>query len=167
VDPPRGLDDWVAIGADPLPLADALAWAVTARCGALVSFSGTVRDHSEGRPGVVRLDYECYPGAAERALADVARSARARWPELGRLVLLHRTGTLAPEEIAVVVVATAPSRDVAFAAARYLIDTVKAAVPIWKRETWANGEAWALGAQRLRAPDARPEARGGCEGIAP
>lgn len=130
-------------------MAEAVSWAVLPRCGALVSFVGTVRDHADGRPGVTRLEYEAYEEEAEGRLAAVARGARRRWPQLGRLVLLHRVGGLEPTDASVVVVAGAPHRDEAFAAARWCIDTVKATVPIWKRETWEGGVGWGTDAHDL------------------
>ena len=79
----------------------------------------------------------------------IAAEARSRWPELGRLVLLHRTGPVPLGTSAVVVVASAPHRGEAFDAARFAIDALKATVPIWKRETWDGGESWGLEAQHL------------------
>ena len=128
---------------DPLPVADALSWAVVPRCGAVVTFCGTVRDHSEGRDGVEHLHYECYEEHASARLADVLADARRRWPVLGRVALLHRTGHLDLGEVSVVVVASSPHRAEAFEAARHCIDTLKATVPIWKRETWSGGSDWA------------------------
>ena len=80
--------------------------------------------------------YEAYEEEVEPRLAAIAAEARTRWPDVGRLVLLHRTGDLGVGESSVVVVASSPHRDTAFEAARFCIDTLKATVPIWKRETW-------------------------------
>jgi molybdopterin synthase catalytic subunit len=135
-------DDWVALTGGPLPVHAALDWAVRPHCGAVVLFSGTVRDHSEGRPGVTALDYEAYDEEVEPRLAAIATEARRRWPGLGRVALLHRRGPMTVGETSVVVVVSAPHRDEAFAAGRWAIDTLKATVPIWKRETWAGGEDW-------------------------
>ena len=110
---------------------------------------GTVRDHAEGRPGVVSVDYEAYAEQAGARLERVAESARDKWPELGRLVILHRTGLLSVTEASVLVVASAPHRDEAFSAARFCIDTVKTSVPIWKAETWSGGVDWGTGAHDL------------------
>ena len=75
-------------------------------------------------------------------LAAIAAEARTRWPSLGRLALLHRTGLLGVGEASVLVAASAPHRAEAFDAARFCIDTLKATAPIWKRETWDGGEDW-------------------------
>lgn len=134
----------MGLGHEPLAVQAPLEWAVRPDCGAVVLFAGVVRDHAEGRPGVTALEYEAYEGEVEPRLAAIAAEARRRWPATGRLALLHRTGRLVVGETSVVVVASAPHRDDAFAAARWCIDTLKATVPIWKRETWAGGEDWSL-----------------------
>ncbi len=121
-------------------------WAVKPDCGGLVVFSGTVRDHSEGRPGVSGLEYEAYVEQAEPKLGSILDEARRRWPEIGRVALLHRVGVLAPCDCSVLVAVSAPHRPEAFAAARWCIDTLKSTVPIWKRETWREGQDWGLSA---------------------
>ncbi|MGD0392272.1 MAG: molybdenum cofactor biosynthesis protein MoaE [Acidimicrobiales bacterium] len=144
VEPPSQFDerDWIGVTEGVLRAEPALTWASRPGCGAVVSFCGTVRDHSEGRPGVTALEYEVHPEQAVPRLSNVAESARGRWPMVGRLVLLHRVGLLAVGEISVLVVVSTPHRSEAFAAAEYCIDTLKRSVPIWKRETWAGGTDW-------------------------
>ena len=90
------------------------------------------------------LEYEAYEEHVVPRLADVACAARSRWPEIGRLVLLHRVGRLEVGEVAVVVAASTPHRAEAFAAAQFCIDTLKQTVPIWKHETWAGGSGWSV-----------------------
>lgn len=135
---------WTAILDAPLLVAEAIEWATQPDCGAVVTFCGTVRNSSEGRPDVSTLEYEAYTSAAQRKLDEVAEAARARWTGIRRVALLHRVGTLRVGDVAVVVVVATPHRDEAFAAAQYCIDTLKETVPIWKRETWAHGREWAL-----------------------
>lgn len=146
--PPAG-DTWIGLSSAPLPVAEVAAWAVRPDCGGLVLFSGTVRDHAEGRPGVHRLEYEAYETQVEPRLREVADEARVRWPVLGRVALLHRVGVLAVGESAVVVALSAPHRGEAFDAARFCIDTLKQSAPIWKRESWDGGESWGLEAQHI------------------
>lgn len=150
---PSSCDTWVGVTHACLPVAGALDWAVVPRCGAVVLFSGTARDHTPGRDGPARvveqLEYETYDGRVEPRLAEVADEARRRWPVLGRVALLHRLGAVAVGESSVVVVVSAPHRPEAFAAGRFCIDTIKATVPIWKREAWAGGHAWAEDAHDL------------------
>ncbi len=137
---------WVALSDEPLPVGAVADWAIVPACGAVVMFSGTARDHAEGRAGVSRLTYEAYEEQAVPRLHDVADQVFARWPDVGRVALLHRTGDLAVGDTAVVVAVSTPHRAEAFEAARYAIDAVKASVPIWKKETWHDGSTWGLGA---------------------
>ena len=125
-------------------------WSVRPDCGAVVLFSGTVRDHAEGRPGVAHLTYEAYEEQVVPRLAAIATEIRRRWPTTGRIALLHRTGRLDLGTSSVVVAVSAPHRGEAFDAARYGIDTLKATVPIWKHESWVDGRGWGSGAQDVR-----------------
>jgi molybdopterin synthase catalytic subunit len=156
-----GSGEWIGLTDEPLPVGAAADWVVRPECGGVVVFSGTVRDHAEGRPGVSLLDYEAYAGQVEPRLAAIADAARARWPTLGRLVLLHRTGPLAVGESSVVVAASAPNRGEAFDAARFLIDTLKSTVPIWKKEVWDGGEDWGLDAKDVAEVPGVPQSPAG------
>ena len=146
---PRSGVDWVALSSEPLPIDVASAWVVRTDCGATVTFTGTARDHAEGRPDVHRLEYEAYEGPALERMNAIAAQLRTRWPMLGRVALLHRTGVVELGEAAVVVAVSAPHRGEAFDAARFAIDELKRTVPIWKREAWNGGESWGLEAQHL------------------
>lgn len=148
-------DDWVGLTDGLLPTAEAGAWVVRPHCGAVVLFTGTVRDHAEGRPGVTGLAYEAYEEQAHARLAALAAEARLRWPGLGRVALLHRVGELAVTDVSVVVAVSAPHRAEAFEAARWCIDALKATVPIWKREAWAGGVDWGTGASDVEDIDSR------------
>ncbi len=128
---------------------EASRWATLDRCGAVVVFAGTVRDHAEGRPGVQELAYEAYQEVVEPRLGELATEARRRWADLGRVVLWHRVGVMALGETVVIVAVSAPHRAEAFEAARWCIDTLKATLPIWKREKWADGEDWGTGSQQI------------------
>lgn len=134
--------DWIAVSEDELPAEKAMAWAPLPDCGGVVTFCGTVRDHSDGRPGVTGLEYEAYLDQVVPRLERVAEAARSKWPMIGRLALLHRVGRLEVGEVSVVVVASTPHRGEAFESAQFCIDTLKHTVPIWKRETWAGGSDW-------------------------
>lgn len=149
MEPPTSGDDWVGIGDAPLPVEAALDWAHRPDCGAVVLFSGVARDHSTDRTGVDRLEYEAYEAQVTPRLADLAAEARRRWPEVGRLAMIHRVGELVVGDSAVVVVASSPHRPEAFAAARFCIDALKATIPIWKRERWTDGESWGLESQHI------------------
>jgi molybdopterin synthase catalytic subunit len=108
--------------------------------GAVLSFLGVVRDHARGRR-VLHLDYEAYPPMAEVQMELLFEEARARFG-LERALVVHRTGRLAIGEAAVAIVVATPHRAAAFDACRHLIDRLKETVPIWKKETYADGSAW-------------------------
>ena len=136
--PPVDGDDWLGLTDAALPVGELYEWCVRPDCGAVVLFSGTVRDHAEGRTDVRRLEYEAYDEMVVPKLAEIAAEARARWPMIGRLVLVHRVGSLELGESSVVAAVSAPHRAEAFAAARFAIDALKVSVPVWKREVWAG-----------------------------
>lgn len=149
---PRKVDDgdtWLELTGDHLQVGPTYDWAVLPRCGAVVVFSGTVRDHAEGRDDVTALDYEAYDSEVLPKFADIATEMRERWALLGRIALIHRVGTLHLGESSVLVVVSAPHRPEAFAAARFGIDALKVTVPIWKREKWSNGDDWATGGREI------------------
>lgn len=139
---PSDSETWIDLLDGPLPTDELGRWAVQPQCGAVVTFRGTARDHSEGRSGVTELSYESYREGALSAMAEVVAECRSRWPGVVRVGLAHRVGDVPIEESAVVVVVSAPHRDEAFEAARFVIDAVKSSVPIWKRERWADGDDW-------------------------
>jgi molybdopterin synthase catalytic subunit len=116
------------------------------RYGAIVTFEGTVRNHTPAAPGreVVGLDYECYERMAERQMRSIAQQAAGRWP-LTHIHMAHRLGHLSVGEVSVRIVVASPHRADAFAACRFLIDTLKNSVPIWKREHFTDGTQWAEG----------------------
>lgn len=145
---PRQGDTWVALSDLPLPLSAVAAWVGAPSCGATVTFTGTTRDHSPGRPGVTRLEYEAYEAPAELAIERVVEQARRRWPEVVRVAALHRVGTVALGEAAVVVSVCAPHRPEAFEAASFVVDELKRTAPIWKLETWDGGKSWGKGCEQ-------------------
>jgi molybdopterin synthase catalytic subunit len=149
--PPPGGDQWIGLGRHTLPTEAAVAWATLPRCGAVVTFMGTVRDHAEGRVGVEELEYEAYEEPALQRMGAVVEAARAHWPALERVAVLHRLGRLAVGETAVTVVVSSGHRADSLAAGAFLIDTVKETVPIWKHERWRDGEGWGTDAQPVRS----------------
>lgn len=146
-------DSWVELRGEALTAAEVSKWVVEPHCGAVVTFAGTARDHSAGRSGVFALEYEAYDEYALPMARAIVREARARWPEARRIALLHRTGLVRLTEPAVVVAVAAPHRDAAFEAARYVIDEVKARLPLWKMERCENGSTWVEGCGTAQAPN--------------
>jgi molybdopterin synthase catalytic subunit len=147
--PPVAGDSWLSLTEAALPVAEVYEWCVHPSCGAVVLFSGTVRDHAEGRDDVTHLDYEAYTEQVLVTFEQIDAELRTRYPGVQRVALLHRVGRLLIEESSVVVAVSAPHRDEAFAAARFGIDTVKESAPIWKRESWQDGADWAHGAHDI------------------
>jgi molybdopterin synthase catalytic subunit len=116
--------------------ADLMAEVSAPERGGIVTFVGLVRDHHVGRR-VCSLAYSAYEPMAEAVCAEILAEAESRWPV--RIALRHRIGALAIGEAAVAIAVAGGHRDEAFAACRYLIEELKRRVPIWKRETYADG----------------------------
>lgn len=121
---------------EPLDVGEVLAALDDATSGGLTVFVGRVRDHDGGR-GVSGLDYSAHPTALERMRSVCERIAGEY--DVHGVAAVHRTGTLAIGDIAVVVATTAAHRGVAFDASRALIDTLKAEVPVWKHQRFDDG----------------------------
>ncbi len=136
---------------DPSTWRDALVQDAPAlAAGGIVVFEGVVRDHSAGRP-VLSLEYEAYTALAVREGERILAEARARFA-IEEAVAVHRTGHLALGETAVWVGVAAAHRGAAFDACRFVIDELKARVPIWKREHYADGPAEWVGVPGPPAP---------------
>jgi len=156
--PPDDVHEWFHVGPEPMPVGEVHDWAVRPECGAVVVFSGIVRDHAEGREGVTALTYEAWEDEACRAFAAIAAETRSRWPTVGRVALLHRVGRLDLGESSVLAAVSAPHRPEAFEAARFAIDALKASAPIWKKEHWPGGDDWGTGATPMTDPSRVPTA---------
>ncbi len=107
------------------------------QAGAVVLFLGTVREMTSGRQ-TSSLDYEGYPEMAEKTTAEIDREARQKWPIINSGIV-HRLGHLELGEISVAVAVSTPHRRQSFEAGQFLIDQLKARVPIWKKENWSDG----------------------------
>lgn len=130
----------ITIAHAPIDLADLFRIPGDGASGGVVSFVGTVRDHTAQRR-VVRLEYEAYEPMALRELEAVARAATDRFA-LDAVTIVHRVGILLPGEVAVAILVRAAHRAAAFDGCRFTIDTLKQTVPIWKKEVFADGETW-------------------------
>ena len=107
------------------------------QAGAVVLFLGTVREMTGARQ-TVALDYEAFSEMALAKMQELETATRERWPVVN-VGIVHRLGHLELGEISVAVAVSSPHRDVAFDAGRFLIDTLKVTVPVWKKENWADG----------------------------
>lgn len=128
------------LSSTPLDVAAVVARVAGPDAGGLVTFAGAVRDRARGKT-VEKLEYEAYPGMAEREMEAIALEAAERFGG-ARVAIAHRTGLLAVGELAVVIAAAAPHRAEAFDACRYAIDELKKRVPIWKKEHATDGASW-------------------------
>ncbi len=113
--------------------------------GAILVFHGVTRDNFAGR-GVTRLEYEAYPDMAIAQMRAIASEACERWPGL-RVAMSHRTGVVPVGEASVLIAVSSPHRCDAYEASRFCIDTLKARVPIWKKEIYDDGSAWKANAE--------------------
>jgi molybdopterin synthase catalytic subunit len=128
------------VTAEPLDAREAEQAVRDPGCGAVITFTGEVRDTARGQD-VTALDYEAYAEAAERMMATIADEVEREFG-VDRIAIIHRTGLLAPGEASVVISVASPHRDEAFKAARHAIERLKQIVPIWKKEHYADGATW-------------------------
>lgn len=122
---------------------------VPADCGATVTFDGYVREWTGGRR-TNHLVYEAYPAMALREMRRLGERARERF-DIRFVAIVHRTGKLEINETSVCIVAASPHRRTAFEACLWIIDELKRAVPIWKKEIYADGEEWVEGEEATPA----------------
>jgi MoaE-MoaD fusion protein len=120
-----------------------IAKLLTGAEGAVVTFEGTVRNHTKGR-ATRCLDYEGYESMALKVMLQIAMELVAKH-EIGRIAMVHRLGRLLIGETSVAIIVTAAHRGPAFDAAREAIDRLKKLVPIWKKEHFVDGEVWVEG----------------------
>ena len=132
-------EDWIELRPEPLQVGPIVGFVTAPAAGGIDVFLGTTRDetHADGRR-LVALDYEAYAPMAIKRMQELAIEARQRWP-VARLAVLHRTGRVGVGEPSVVIAVATPHRADAFEACRWLIDALKADVPVWKREVWDDG----------------------------
>jgi molybdopterin synthase catalytic subunit len=123
-------------------------------CGAVVLFLGTVRDLT-GEQRTVALDYDAYPGMAEKVFREIEADVRGRWP-IGEMAIEHRLGRLEVGAVSVAIALSCPHRAEAFEACRYAMDRVKELAPIWKKENWIDGRTeWVHpGTDKVSSPPA-------------
>ena len=108
--------------------------------GAVVTFLGTMRDMNEGS-AVKEMALEHYPGMTEKSLEEIASQAKERW-NIRDSLIIHRVGSLLPEDQIVLVAVTSAHRGEAFAACEFIMDYLKTAAPFWKKEETSEGGRW-------------------------
>ena len=130
----------IQLSPTPLEVQRCLDFVSDAAVGGMDVFVGTVRNQTKGKE-VLKLEFEAYEPMALREMQKLADQAREKWDVL-RIAVHHRTGVLGVGEIPVIIAVSAAHRAAAFDACRYIIDTLKETVPIWKKEYFAGGEVW-------------------------
>lgn len=130
-------DSFEYITNQPLDILGLLAQAHHPKAGAVVLFSGDVRDTNSGKE-VVCLEYEAHFTMASKLIEDILQEATGKW-QLHRAIAQHRIGKLDIGESAVVVITASPHRKEAYAANRFIIDKIKHEAPIWKCEYFTDG----------------------------
>ena len=133
----------VALTRDRIDAEKMVAAAKSGEDGAVVVFDGIVRNHTRGRR-TLHLDYEAYEEMALRQMRELGLKAQERFG-VRQVTMVHRLGRLEIGETSVLIVVASAHRSAAFEACRWLIDTLKQTVPIWKKETFADGAVWAPG----------------------
>ena len=142
-DEDRRIAAHVALVKDRIATETVLAEIKQPQDGAVVVFEGIVRDHTRGRR-TLYLDYEGYEPMARRKLEELAEEALEKF-EIREVALVHRLGRLQHSETSVLIAVASAHRNAAFEACRWLIDTLKKTVPIWKKEYFEDGAVWADG----------------------
>ena len=133
--------DLIQLQADSIDTANVIAIVSAPHAGGIDVFLGTTREerNADGRE-LIALDYEAYEDMATKQLRDLAAEARRRWP-IVKLAIVHRTGRVKLAEPSVVIAVACPHRGDAFDACRWIIDTLKKDVAIWKKEVWSDGSS--------------------------
>jgi molybdopterin synthase catalytic subunit/molybdopterin converting factor small subunit len=134
---------YFALTRQPIDTSAVITRLMTGAEGAIVTFEGTVRNHTKDRPTLC-LDYECYESMALKMMARIGQEI-AGAHLISRIAIVHRLGRMLVGETSVAVIVTAPHRGAAFEAAREGIDRLKKTVPIWKKEHFLDGEVWVEG----------------------
>jgi molybdopterin synthase catalytic subunit len=137
------LEPFIQITREPLDRNALIASVTDPGAGGIVVFEGVVRDNARGKQ-VRYLEYDVYPEMAVQQIREILTEAERRW-HVDRIAVAHRIGRLEIGEASVIIVVATPHRAEAFEACRYIIDTLKTRVPIWKKEVATNGEEWVEG----------------------
>ncbi len=130
----------IQISSKPLNIQSAIDWVMSPESGGIDVFIGTVRNSTKGKP-VIRLEFEAYEPMAIAEMEKIVKQASDKWP-VQKALIHHRIGVLEVGEIPVIIAVSAAHRAAAFDACRYIIDTLKQTVPIWKKEVFEDGEVW-------------------------
>ena len=137
------MEPLISITREPLDRNVLIAYVSHSSVGGIAVFEGVVRDNARGKQ-VRYLEYDVYPEMAIKQIRTIIEEVQQRWGA-GHVAVAHRVGRLEIGETSVIVVVATPHRAEAFEACRYIIDTLKTTVPIWKKEVASSGEEWVEG----------------------
>jgi len=130
----------IQISPNLLNIQSCIDWIMSPESGGIDVFIGTVRNVTKGKP-VIRLEFEAYEPMALAEMEKIVKQAFSQWP-IQKVLIHHRTGILQVGEVPVIIAVSAAHRAAAFEACRYIIDTLKQTVPIWKKEIFEDGKVW-------------------------
>ena len=130
----------IKLSSDPLEIQTSIHWVQSPQSGGINIFIGSVREFTAGKR-VISLEFEAYEKMAIQEMHKIAEQVQHKW-SVNKILLHHRTGRLSVGQIPVLIAVSASHRDEAFEACRYIIDTLKQTVPIWKKEIYEDGEMW-------------------------
>jgi molybdopterin synthase catalytic subunit len=136
----KAMNTEIKLSVSTLDVQHCIDWVMSPECGGIDVFIGTVRNATKDK-AVVRLEFEAYEKMAVSEIEKIVSQAFAKWP-VQKVLVHHRTGVLQVGEVPVIIAVAAAHRDAAFDACRYIIDTLKQTVPIWKKEFFEDGEVW-------------------------
>ncbi|KAJ4824117.1 Molybdopterin synthase catalytic subunit [Turnera subulata] len=145
---------------NPIDLGKYINYVSAPQAGAIATFSGTTRDTFQGKV-VVELRYEAYVPMAIRQIKSICSSARSSW-NIHSIAVVHRLGSVPVGETSVFIAVSAVHRVDALDACKYAIDELKASVPIWKKEVYANGEVWKENSEFIERRPELSKANGSC-----
>ena len=137
------MEPLIQLTSEPLNREALIAAVSHPSAGGIVVFEGVVRDNARGKQ-IRYLEYDVYPEMADQQIRTIIAEAVRKWG-VERIAVAHRFGRLEIGEASVIIAVAAPHRAEAFDACRYIIDTLKTTVPIWKKEVATNGEEWVEG----------------------
>jgi molybdopterin synthase catalytic subunit len=134
------LNKEIKIFSSPLNIKYAVDWVMSPESGGIDIFIGTVRNATKGK-SVIQLEFEAYEPMAIAEMEKITKQASDKWP-VQKILIHHRVGVLDVGEVPVIIAVSAAHRAAAFDACRFIIDTLKQTVPIWKKEIFEDGEVW-------------------------
>lgn len=143
-----GRGPWLRLDNQPIATSEVLQAVQRSDCGAVLLFLGCVRDSHQGA-AVVYIDYSAYEAMALKEIQALADQSLLRLGNPSAIAIWHRLGQVAAGEPSVAIAVASPHRDPAFNEGRWLIDTLKARVPIWKKEVGPDGSVWIEGDARI------------------